>query len=181
MLQVYGEAAARRNAQALFNLGFMHEYGAGLPQDLHLAKRHYDKAAAAQPDAPGAACLALLSLWVHGAWLKVATTLAPRWVGLWDMMFLRQEPTLGFGGGMGEQSGFGVVLLMARPVLRFAFGAFHIPYAAGCPGASHWTGIRFLPAKNRHYELGGHDQHMQLAFRHPCPRPSVMDRTALSL
>ena len=125
MLQVYGEAAARRNAQALFNLGFMHEYGAGLPQDLHLAKRHYDKAAAAQPDAPGAARLALLSLWVHGAWLKVTPTLAPQWVGLWDMLFLRQEPTLGFGGGMGEQSGFGVVLLMARPVLRFAFGAIH--------------------------------------------------------
>ena len=123
MMQVYGEAAARRNAQALFNLGFMHEYGAGLPQDLHLAKRHYDKAITAQPDATGAARLALLSLWVHGAWLKVAPTIAPQWEGLWDMMFLRQEPTLGFGGGMGESSGFGFILLMARPVLRFAFGA----------------------------------------------------------
>ena len=30
--------------QALFNLGLMHEYGAGLPADLHLAKRHYDLA-----------------------------------------------------------------------------------------------------------------------------------------
>ncbi|KAK9842763.1 hypothetical protein WJX74_002011 [Apatococcus lobatus] len=123
--QVYGEAAARRNAQALFNLGFMYEYGAGLPQDLHLAKRHYDKAITAQPDAPGAACLALLSLWVHGAWLKLAPTIAPGWIGLWDTMFLRQEPTLGFGGGMGDSSGFGFILLMARPVLRFAFGWLH--------------------------------------------------------
>lgn len=31
------------SCQALFNLGYMHEYGAGLPQDLHLAKRFYDR------------------------------------------------------------------------------------------------------------------------------------------
>jgi hypothetical protein len=31
------------HAQALFNLGYMHEYGAGLPQDFHLAKRFYDR------------------------------------------------------------------------------------------------------------------------------------------
>lgn len=69
MLQVYREAAVRRNAEALFHPDFMHDYGAGLLQDLHLAQQHYDKAAAAQPDAPGAAQLALLSLWMHGACL----------------------------------------------------------------------------------------------------------------
>jgi SEL1 protein len=30
--QMYQTASKFRNAQALFNLGFMHEYGAGLPQ-----------------------------------------------------------------------------------------------------------------------------------------------------
>ena len=120
---MYGEAAAQRNPQALFNLGFMHEYGAGLPQDLHLAKRHYDKAMAAHRDAFGPVWLALASLWAHRAWLKMAPTFAPRWVGLWDMLFLRQEPTLGFGSGMGERSGLGVFLLMTRPVFRFTFGA----------------------------------------------------------
>lgn len=33
------EKASERSAQALFNLGYMHQYGAGLEQDLHLAKR----------------------------------------------------------------------------------------------------------------------------------------------
>lgn len=37
--QLY-EKASDRSSQALFNLGFMHQYGAGLEQDLHLAKRY---------------------------------------------------------------------------------------------------------------------------------------------
>ena len=30
--------------QAMFNLGFMHQVGVGLPADAHLAKRYYDMA-----------------------------------------------------------------------------------------------------------------------------------------
>lgn len=37
--QLY-EKASERSAQALFNLGYMHQFGAGLEQDLHLAKRY---------------------------------------------------------------------------------------------------------------------------------------------
>lgn len=40
----YRAAAGLRSGQALFNLGAMHEYGMGLPVDLHLAKRYYDQA-----------------------------------------------------------------------------------------------------------------------------------------
>ena len=29
----------------MFNLGYMHQYGIGLPQDFHLAKRYFDMAA----------------------------------------------------------------------------------------------------------------------------------------
>ena len=36
---VYRQAYNKKNARAAYNLGYMHEYGAGLPQDLHLAKR----------------------------------------------------------------------------------------------------------------------------------------------
>jgi TPR repeat protein len=32
-----------RLLQALYNLGYMHEFGIGLPLDLHLAKRYYDE------------------------------------------------------------------------------------------------------------------------------------------
>eukprot|EP00762_Andalucia_godoyi_P005263 ANDGO_06828.mRNA.1 ERAD-associated E3 ubiquitin-protein ligase component HRD3A len=40
----YRKAADMHNAQALFNLGYMHENALGLPQDYHLAKRFYDLA-----------------------------------------------------------------------------------------------------------------------------------------
>lgn len=36
-------AGGGAQGQALFNLGFMHQYGAGLPKDHHLAKRCYDR------------------------------------------------------------------------------------------------------------------------------------------
>lgn len=35
----YRAAATMRNPRAMFNLGYMHENGLGLPQDFHLAKR----------------------------------------------------------------------------------------------------------------------------------------------
>ncbi|CAH8477913.1 unnamed protein product [Heterobilharzia americana] len=50
------------NAQAMFNLGYMHEQGLGLKRDLHLAKRFYDMAAEASIDARVAVCLALIRL-----------------------------------------------------------------------------------------------------------------------
>merc|ERR1719223_1787573 len=42
---------AETNAQALFNLGYMHEVGIGRQQDMHLAKRYYDLAALSSVDA----------------------------------------------------------------------------------------------------------------------------------
>jgi SEL1 protein len=37
--------ASRGSPQSMFNLGYMHQYGIGLPQDFHLAKRYFDMAA----------------------------------------------------------------------------------------------------------------------------------------
>jgi SEL1 protein len=42
-------ADTMRSAQALWNLGWMHENGIGIDQDFHLAKRHYDWALEANP------------------------------------------------------------------------------------------------------------------------------------
>ncbi|XP_053995443.1 protein sel-1 homolog 1 [Hylaeus anthracinus] len=50
------------NAQAMFNLGYMHERGLGLARDRHLAKRCYDLAAEASPDARIPVALALIKL-----------------------------------------------------------------------------------------------------------------------
>eukprot|EP00854_Cymbomonas_tetramitiformis_P029936 gene29936-37363_t len=43
----------------MFNLGVLHEHGQGLTQDLHLAKRYYDMAKNAHPDAALPVTLAL--------------------------------------------------------------------------------------------------------------------------
>ncbi|XP_030904639.1 protein sel-1 homolog 1 isoform X2 [Melopsittacus undulatus] len=52
----------QHSAQAMFNLGYMHEKGLGIKQDLHLAKRFYDMAAEASPDAQVPVFLALCKL-----------------------------------------------------------------------------------------------------------------------
>lgn len=52
----------QHNAQAMFNLGYMHERGLGLAKDRYLAKRCYDSAAEASPDARIPVALALIKL-----------------------------------------------------------------------------------------------------------------------
>ncbi|XP_028253551.1 protein sel-1 homolog 1 [Parambassis ranga] len=52
----------QHGAQAMFNLGYMHEKGLGIKQDIHLAKRFYDMAAEASPDAQVPVFLALCKL-----------------------------------------------------------------------------------------------------------------------
>ncbi|KAK1261913.1 hypothetical protein QJS04_geneDACA001192 [Acorus gramineus] len=61
----YMYAQSQSNAQAMFNLGYMHEHGHGLPFDLHLAKRYYDQALEKEPAAKLPVTLALASLWIR--------------------------------------------------------------------------------------------------------------------
>ncbi|XP_061757242.1 protein sel-1 homolog 1 [Nerophis ophidion] len=59
----YRLASEQQNsAQAMFNLAYMHEKGLGIKQDIHLAKRFYDLAAEASPDAQVPVFLALCKL-----------------------------------------------------------------------------------------------------------------------
>ncbi|XP_003380849.1 Sel1 repeat family protein [Trichinella spiralis] len=83
----YEEAAAnyktatelQRNPQAMFNLGYMHEKGIGIKQDLHLAKRFYDMALEVSADAALPVTLALVKLSIlftleklqHGEWWRL--------------------------------------------------------------------------------------------------------------
>lgn len=39
------------SVQALFGMGYMHQMGKGVPQDLFLAKRYFDQAAVVSSDA----------------------------------------------------------------------------------------------------------------------------------
>ncbi|GAB4850582.1 ERAD-associated E3 ubiquitin-protein ligase component hrd3a [Ancistrocladus abbreviatus] len=63
--EAYMHAKSQSNAQAMFNLGCMHERGQGLPYDLHLAKRYYDQALEIDPAAKLPVKLALASLWIR--------------------------------------------------------------------------------------------------------------------
>jgi SEL1 protein len=63
----YRAASEARVAQAMFNLGWMHEQGRGVARDRHLAKRFYDMATEAAPEAAWPAGLCLARLWLLGA------------------------------------------------------------------------------------------------------------------
>lgn len=101
--EMYQKAAAAKNVQAMYNLGYMHEYGAGLTQvcycqqrcvllpttstinkyhrhihqDFHLAKRYYDQALHTEPKAAIPITLALVAMSLHIKWHAV-TPLLPR-------------------------------------------------------------------------------------------------------
>jgi SEL1 protein len=57
-----------QSAQALFNLGWMHENGVGLDQDFHLAKRYYDHALETNDEAYLPVTLSLFKLRLRSAW-----------------------------------------------------------------------------------------------------------------
>ncbi|KAF4632481.1 hypothetical protein G7Y89_g5643 [Cudoniella acicularis] len=57
-----------QSAQALFNLGWMHENGIGLDQDFHLAKRFYDHALETNEEAYLPVTLSLFKLRLRSAW-----------------------------------------------------------------------------------------------------------------
>ncbi|MEQ2171735.1 hypothetical protein GOODEAATRI_013818 [Goodea atripinnis] len=78
----YRLASEQQNgAQAMFNLGYMHEKGLGIKQDIHLAKRFYDMAAEASPDAQVPVFLALckLGLVYTLQYLQDLNLLGPEW------------------------------------------------------------------------------------------------------
>lgn len=63
-----GASEYLQSAQALYNLGWMHENGVGLTQDFHLAKRYYDQALETNEEAYLPVTLSLLKLRMRSAW-----------------------------------------------------------------------------------------------------------------
>ncbi|KAK8064793.1 Protein sel-1-like protein 2 [Apiospora phragmitis] len=63
-----GASEYLQSAQALYNLGWMHENGVGLVQDFHLAKRYYDQALETNDEAYLPVTLSLLKLRIRSAW-----------------------------------------------------------------------------------------------------------------
>eukprot|EP01132_Coremiostelium_polycephalum_P006109 gene6109-7612_t len=73
----YQIAAKMENSQALFNLGYMHQFGKGKTQDLFLAKRYYDAALQKQANAYIPVYLALSSLLFHFIYYYVYSLFNP--------------------------------------------------------------------------------------------------------
>lgn len=80
----------------MFNLGFMHEFGAGLPQDLTLARRFYDMAKHILPDAALPVTLAHIWLSIHDAWLWLKPALPSRFDWIWSRILVLEPPHTGF-------------------------------------------------------------------------------------
>ncbi|KAI0079287.1 HCP-like protein [Panus rudis PR-1116 ss-1] len=66
----YYQSAAdtQMSALAMWNLGYMYENGKGVPQDFHLAKRHYDLALAINQEAYLPVLLSLVKLYARSVW-----------------------------------------------------------------------------------------------------------------
>ncbi|CAG8577249.1 17971_t:CDS:10, partial [Gigaspora margarita] len=67
-------AEADFSAMAMWNLGWMHEYGIGVPQDFHLAKRWYDQSLSTNPDAYLPVTLSLIRLYSRSFWNYITGT-----------------------------------------------------------------------------------------------------------
>jgi len=78
----------QNNPQAMFNLGYMHELGLGMKQDIHLAKRFYDMAADTSADAKVPVYLALSKLAMVFAWKNVEEFKLIIGVDTWDTLEL---------------------------------------------------------------------------------------------
>ncbi|XP_011500969.1 PREDICTED: protein sel-1 homolog 1 [Ceratosolen solmsi marchali] len=79
----------QHNAQAMFNLGYMHECGLGLTKDRHLAKRCYDLAAEASPDARIPVALALVKLFILFGIDYLQGLSAFKQLSTWDESFVQ--------------------------------------------------------------------------------------------
>eukprot|EP00475_Leptophrys_vorax_P044083 TRINITY_DN8701_c0_g1_i1.p1 TRINITY_DN8701_c0_g1~~TRINITY_DN8701_c0_g1_i1.p1 ORF type:complete len:744 (-),score=149.93 TRINITY_DN8701_c0_g1_i1:1333-3564(-) len=81
-LDQYRQAAEKRNAHAMFNLGFMYQFGVGCEQDFHLAKRYYDLSIETEENAFYPSTFAIYGVYFHrwiirnfGNWLGIDPSL----------------------------------------------------------------------------------------------------------
>lgn len=67
-MQITGEWMQTFVARASFNLGFMHQFGFGVSQDLHLARRHYQRCLEIDPSGVHTPITVMLILLTAHAW-----------------------------------------------------------------------------------------------------------------
>ena len=80
----YRSASLSQSSQAMFNMGFMYQFGMGVPVDLHLSKRFYDQSYEVNHKARAPAKIALLSLNLQRKYLQWSEWLEKSWDWIWD-------------------------------------------------------------------------------------------------
>ena len=75
----YRSASLSQSSQAMFNMGFMYQFGMGVPVDLHLSKRFYDQSYEVNHKARAPAKIALLSLNLQRKYLQWSEWLENSW------------------------------------------------------------------------------------------------------
>ncbi|KAN0034261.1 hypothetical protein ACTFIV_000754 [Dictyostelium citrinum] len=73
----YKQAAAVSQPMALFNLGYLYQWGEGVPQDFYLAKRYYDLSLIYQPKGYIPVYLSLISLFFHFVYTFICSLFDP--------------------------------------------------------------------------------------------------------
>merc|ERR1719382_30985 len=80
-MTVTGEWMQAFVARGSFNLGYMHQFGLGVVQDLHTAKMHYHRCREVDPSGLHTpVTMALLSLGAHMLFLRMPT---------WDLLLMK--------------------------------------------------------------------------------------------
>ncbi|TKA54602.1 hypothetical protein B0A53_03009 [Rhodotorula sp. CCFEE 5036] len=93
-------ATTRFSAMAMWNLGWMHEVGKGVPQDFHLAKRNYDMALETSTDAFFPSTLSLIGLYARALYHAITKSGDDELRGL--SLFGRDPDPDGVGAGFAQ-------------------------------------------------------------------------------
>ncbi|KAL6764024.1 hypothetical protein V8C86DRAFT_2480771 [Haematococcus lacustris] len=125
---IYYEAYQERSPEAMFNLGFMHEFGAGVPQDLTLAGRFYDMALHTSQDAALAVYCAKAWLLLHQVWAWLRPRLPALGTSVWDNVFVLRPPHTSV---LGQWTSVAASLLPHRSVMRVELGLWQWLQNAG--------------------------------------------------
>jgi hypothetical protein len=138
---VYYDAYLVQSPQAMWNLGYAHEFGIGVPKDLGVARRFYKMAAHTAKDANVAVHLATAWLSVHEWWDAAAPYVPASLAGAWAAALTVQPPHTTVMGAYGDALGALMpsrALVRAEAAVGSVLSALRLPELLGAAG--RWIG-----------------------------------------
>ncbi|KAG1672527.1 hypothetical protein FOA52_002836 [Chlamydomonas sp. UWO 241] len=127
---VYYEAYLDRSPHAMWNLGYAHEFGIGVPKDLAVARRFYKMARHTSKDATVAVHVATAWLAVHEWWDSALPYVPASLAGVWAAALTVQPPHTTVMGAYGDALGALMptrALVRAEAIVGSMFAALRLP------------------------------------------------------